>query len=371
MKRLSLSFAFAALLALLFSCKQEPAIEIRETDFLNKADVTVHGVPVSAQLPLEIHGMVHIDSLNIVVADGPGGYVFVYSDSWQLLDVFSGQGRARYEFLESPSTHRSQVFQRADGHILLPLSDRRAQLIKLMDITESLANHRAIIADVREFKFGEEVRFYDNDRKSEISLMTSFSFLYLDDNIHHTLEVTDADFYDILHKPIEYRIRHDSTFIKKPEILSGMEKFVGPEYKDNYIRSAHRHPKRNLIIEAYYHLNYIAFLDLDNNRSYFIHQAGSPTFKDETDMEKLGFTYTIATDSFFMEFYRGGNRNDGTVSPELIFFDWEGNFIKSVKLDMLTHFNIFDPKTKTIYGIRTLDEEEQLISFDLSQIIDW
>ena len=129
---------------LLFSCKQETAIEVRETDFLNKAEVTVHGVPVSAQLPFEIHGMVHIDSLNIVVAEGPGGYVFVYSDSWQLLDVFSGQGRARYEFLQSPSMNRSQVFKGADGHILLPLSDPRARLIKLMDITESLVRSGAV-----------------------------------------------------------------------------------------------------------------------------------------------------------------------------------------------------------------------------------
>ena len=371
MKHQPLSFVFAAMQILLFSCKQETAIEVRETDFLNKAEVTVHGVPVSAQLPFEIHGMVHIDSLNIVVAEGPGGYVFVYSDSWQLLDVFSGQGRARYEFLQSPSMNRSQVFKGADGHILLPLSDPRARLIKLMDITESLANHRTIIADVRDFNFGDEVKVYDNDRKSEIHLRTSFSFLYLDNNIHHTLEITNADFYEILNNPIEYRIRHDFTFIKKPEILSGMEKVVGREYKDNYTRIAHRHPKRNLIIETYYHLNYIAFLDLDNNRSFLIHQAGSPTFKDEADLEKFCFSYTIATDSFFMTFYRGANTTSETISPELMFFDWDGNFIKSVKLDMLTHFNIFDSKTKTVYGIRPLDEEEQLISFDLSPIIDW
>lgn len=385
MKTLSLSLTFAVTLSLLFSCKQKPSIEVREIDFVNKAETTVHGVPVNAQMPLSVHGMIHCDSLNIVVAEDPKGYVHVYSDSWQMLDVFSGKGRARNEFLTSPSMNRGQVFKGSDGHILLPLSDWRADVVKLMDITESLEQHRAIINDVREYGFEEETKIIDNTQKTETRLMSSFSALYLDDNIYHTLEITYADFYEILKKPVEYRIRHDSTFMEKPEILSRMEQLVGPEYKNQFSRSAYRHPKRNLIIEPYTNLDYIAFLDLDNNRSFFIHQAGSPTYDSNVEIgkyvedgvvyaspERVCFTAAIPTDDFFIISYYGPYVDNAPASPEMMFFDWEGNFIKSVKLDILTKYNVFDPKTKTLYGIRMPDDdEEQLISFDLSTVIDW
>ena len=86
---------FAVALSLLFSCKQKPAIEIRESDFLNKSEITVQGIPANVEMPLSVFGMEHIDSLFIVIAEDPKGYVFVYSENWQLLDVFSGKGRAR------------------------------------------------------------------------------------------------------------------------------------------------------------------------------------------------------------------------------------------------------------------------------------
>ena len=384
MKPLSLSVTFAVTLSLLLACKQKPSIEVREIDFVNKAETTMHGVPVNAQMPLSVHGMIHCDSLNIVVAEDPKGYVHVYSDSWQLLDVFSGKGRARNEFLTSPSMNRKQIFKGSDGHILLPLFDWRADVVKLMDITESLKEHRAIIADVREYGNEEENRIIDNVEKTETRLMSSFDALFLDDNLYHTLEITYADFYEILKKPVEYRIRHDSIFIEKPEVLYRMEQLVGPEYKNQFSRTAYRHPKRNLIIETFTNLDYIAFLDLDNNRSFFIHQAGSATYDNKVEIgkyvedgivyarpERICFTNAIPTDDFFIVSYYGPFIDNAPASPELMFFDWDGNFIKSVKQDILTKYSVFDPKTKTLYGIRMPDdEEEQLISFDLSAIID-
>ena len=382
MKPLSLSVTFAVTLSLLLACKQKPSIEVREIDFVNKAETTVHGVPVNAQMPLSVHGMIHCDSLNIVVAEDPKGYVHVYSDNWQLLDVFSGKGRARNEFLTCPSMNRKQIFKGSDGHILLPLFDWRADVVKLMDITESLKEHRAIIADVREYGNEEENRIIDNVEKTETRLMSSFDALLLDDNLYHTLEITYADFYEILKKPVEYRIRHDSTFMEKPSILTDMEKLMGPQYKVKYARTAYRHPKRNLIIESFQNLDYIAFLDLDNNRSFFIHQAGSLTFDDEIEPysiidgvvhpSRFCFANITVTDYFFIANYFGPSYDDTFKDMELMFFDWDGNFIKSVKQDILTKYSVFDPKTKTLYGIRMPDdEEEQLISFDLSSVIDW
>ena len=335
-------------------------------------------------MPLSVHGMFHVDSLNIVVTEDPRGYVFVYSDQWQLIDMFGHKGRARNEFLESPSQNRSQIFKGADGHILLPLSDRKASMIKVMDITESLASHRTVITDVRHFEFDERFPGYDEDIQQDVWYVCDFTYLYLDDNIYHTMEITKGDFYELLKKPIQYRIRHDTAFVEKPSILTDQEKLVGPTYNSKFNRCHYRHPKRNLIIELFMCSDYIAFLDLDNNRRFFVHQKDATTFDQELETKVftdhgesytgpafVRFTNATLTESFFMATYYNALADQSEVKPELLFFDWDGNFLKSVRLSMVTRFNAYDPKTKTLYGIDFHSEDEPLVSFDLSQVIDW
>lgn len=384
MKTFTLSVTFVVALSLLFSCKPKPDIEVHETDYRNKSEITIQGVPVNVEMPLSVNGMFHVDSLNIVLTEDPRGYVFVYSDRWQLLDILAHKGRARNEFLECPSQNRSQIFKGADGHILLPLSDRRARMIKLMDITESLASHKTVITDVRHFEFEEVTNMYDQEEGGYVGYASSFNFLYLDDNIYHTMESTNGDFYELLKEPIQYRIRHDTAFVEKPSILTDMEKLVGPTHKSKFIRFNYRHPKRNLVIELFQNSDYIAFLDLDNNRRFFIHQKDAITFDQEletTVINQDGHSFTIPartkfssatlTDSFFMAIYNDAEFNQKDIKPQLLFFDWDGNFIKSVRLSNLTSFNSYDPKTKTLYGIDRYSQDEPLISFNLSQVIDW
>ena len=384
MKALTLSLTSAVALSLIVSCKPKPEMEVHETDYLNKSEITIEGVPVGIEMPLSVRGMVHCDSLNIVLTEDPRGYVFVYSDSWQLLDMFVHKGRARNEFLGSPAMNSNQIFKGADGHILLPLSDQNANMIKLLDITESLASHRTVITDVREFEFEEGIRKYDEGMGAYVRYMSIFTYLYLDDNIYHTLETTQGDFYEKFKIPIQYRIRHDTTFVEKPSILTDMEELVGPTRQSKFYRFHFRHPKRNLIIELFMYSDYIAFLDLDNNRRFFIHQEGSRTFDQELETmiyhedgvsfdvpAYLKFTNAVLTDSFFMAIYYGIPMDQSEVKPELLFFDWDGNFIKSVRLSTVAGGLLYDPKTKTLYGIDRDSEDESLISFDLSQVIDW
>jgi hypothetical protein len=383
MKNPVFSLAFAVTLSLLLSCKHQSELDVRESDFLNKSEITVQGVPVDVEMPLSIHGMIHCDSLNIVVTEDPRGYVFVYSSNWKLLNIFGKKGRTRNEFIESPDIHHYQIFKDADGHMLLPLSDRKAEKIKLMDITESLARQRTVIADVRHFEFEESTRVYEEETDSYVYYMSSFRFLYLDNNIRHTVEMTNSDFYERFKNPIQYRIRHDSVFVEKPEILTAMEQLVGPKRKSKFSSVTYIHPHRNLVIELFEHNDYIAFLDLDNDKRFFVHQKGSKTFDQEIDTQIynqdgesftipafITFTRAIPTDSFFIATYYGTSIDQTDIKPEAMFFDWDGNFIQSVRLGLLTQYNVYDPQTKTLYGIDKNSENEQLISFDLSPIIN-
>ena len=257
-------------------------------------------------------------------------------------------------------------------------------MIKLMDITESLASHKTVITDIREFEFDERFPGYDENIQQDVWYVCDFTYLYLDDNIYHTMEITNGDFYELLKMPIQYRIRHDTAFVEKPSILTDQEKLVGPTYNSKFNRCHYRHPKRNLIIELFMFSDYIAFLDLDNNRRFFVHQKDATTFDQELETKVftdhgesftgpafVRFTNATPTESFFMATYYNALGDESDVKPELLFFDWDGNFLKSVRLSMVTRFNAYDPKTKTLYGIDFHSEDEPLVSFDLSTIIDW
>ena len=141
--------SFAAVLTLLSSCKKQPQLDIREIDFRNKSQQLAQGVHVDAELPLQVCGIINCDSINILVSQDPGGYVFVYSDKWELLGKFFLQGRARNEFVNRPGIIRRQVFLADDRHLLLPLQDETS--IKIMDVTQSILSGKSIISQIRDF----------------------------------------------------------------------------------------------------------------------------------------------------------------------------------------------------------------------------
>ena len=57
----------------------------------------------------------------------------------------------------------------------------------------------------------------------------------------------------------------------------------------------------------------------------------------------------------------------GNAAPELLFFDWDGKFLKSVKVDTEITDITYDERKQVLYG---LDEEnDRILCFDLSLII--
>ena len=102
-----------------------------------------------------------------------------------------------------------------------------------------------------------------------------------------------------------------------------------------------KHPKHNLVIKKFTHLDYLLFMDLDKNHFYAIHQKGALTFSD-TYMDEapwaLHFTDGAASEKYFMVVYRNGEYAHKTMDgdyhvPEVLIFDWSGKYINGFKLD--------------------------------------
>lgn len=175
-----------------------------------------------------------------------------------------------------------------------------------------------------------------------------------------------------------------------PHVLSDMLALAGTQPESQFQRKIYKHPCKNLIIETFQLADYIMFYDLDKDCSFAVHQNSSPTLKDRPnevpryyengefkymDIERRCFNEALPFEDYFLVFHYGGdysmsNPNKDWPKPEVMLFDWEGNFKNSIKLDTYIEHPTFNEKTKTLYGVPQ-KEEEEILSFDLSPLIDW
>lgn len=383
----TLSLTAAVMFSVLLSCSKKPGIQVREVDYLNKSQELLKSVPVDMDMPLLTYGVINCDSLNILMTQDPRGYMFVYSDDWKLLGTFCHQGRAQYEFVDRPSLIKNQVLLGKDNHLLLPLQD--ATCIKVVDVTASLLSNKVIISETRDYVPYTDIDIMIGDNIAK--MRSRNKYIFLDNDIYKTLELTEGFSFEFGESTAEYKIRHDTAYVEVPQMLKDMEKLAGPQPEDKFQREFFKHPSRNLIIEPFMAMDYIMFYDLDNNSSFAIHQTGSltwnqdppqvPRFNDQGEViyyieERGCFGDAVATDSYFLVFYFGGDysmadENQDWPRPELLLFDWDGNFKKSVKLETYIDCATFDEKNKILYGIPIDQPENEIIlSYNLSSLFE-
>lgn len=374
-----------ALIGLLVSCKESRlSINVREMDFVNKSDVTVQGTQVDAEQLLSVKSIGVCDSFLIVQTYDNEAQMYVYSDDYRLLGRFCSIGRAKNEFLEGPIWFGKQIFRDADGNALLPLVDT-GQGTRLMDLQKSLETQSTVIVGQNEFTSGE-IFFAEMNGRRRI-IVGSFKSVFLDNDINHVFEdyqplIVD----DVVFCEPHYAVFHDTAQVKEIRIFSKFDQY---DYK--YINgSLFKHPERNLIVQPLTDMDYIFFFDLDKDKTFAIHQSGSPTFDDEIPAE-IGNENTLANGekiyetkedphfagglayakSFFMvTYYAGYYDSDGADTSngacELMFFDWDGKFLKSVKLDHFVTNITYDERKHILYGINNGD---RIISFNLSPVV--
>jgi hypothetical protein len=86
----------------------------------------------------------------------------------------------------------------------------------------------------------------------------------------------------------------------------------------------------------------------------------------------LHFMGFACTDSFFMVLYFAGDYStqvpdSDEAVPELLIFDWDGNFLKSARLDTRITNIGYDERKQILYGLDYTND--RIISFDLSTIM--
>ena len=352
---------FLMLFTFLFLCcnSNSPIIQVkdvREVDFLNKTGDVIKGEFVG-----EIIGakdFVLSDSLLIFSTGNPDGQIQVYSvNSLNNIGLFCKKGRAHNEML-NVDISTEQVYKK-NGNIILIVYEHPNTIYEL-DITNSIKSNRTII-----------------ENKFENSAISEGDVIVLSNDYNYRLEynqnIYDGD--EIKHVPSKYIVYKDDKKTTCDLFAKQLMAVQNDNHKEfPYMGHLQKHPKHNLVIKKFTHLDYLLFMDLDKNHFYAIHQKGSLTFSD-TYMDEapwaLHFTDGAASEKYFMAVYRNGEYAHKTMDgdyhvPEVLIFDWSGKYINGFKLDRFVTNIEYDETKNVLYA---LDYKEQLYAYDLSELL--
>lgn len=347
----------------LISCKRDSDITavVHEIDYKNKTQDVISGRFID-----EIVGASNIvvfDTLIMVHTLNPDGQLLVYSsNTLELLGSFCKKGRAKNEFIRA-SVATEQAYYR-NGHVILVVFDV-PDTFKEVDITESIKKGVTVVVSTE-----------------QCSSMANSEMMVLGNNYASRYEfvrnIYDGDEYseDITKVPTRYSVYKNG----KKKDLKFFRKIMNSDVQNKtlpYIGSLYKHPERNLVVQSFQRMDYLLFMDFDRNDFFAIHQTGSLSFKDnfkykEDSNTALFFTDGASSSDYLMILYRQGDytlkETAGNWLPELLVFDWDGNYITGFKLDRKVRSIEYDEKHKVLYALGG-PTWESLYAYDLDQYI--
>lgn len=317
------SILFFVTLLILSCCNNNPNIlvDVHEVDFLDRTVKVPEGTMVK-----EIMGANNIiisDTLIMVTTNNPEGQLQIFSsNTLNHIGSFCKKGRARNEMIR-PSSITKQTYYK-DGHLILVIFDFPSTLYEV-DVSASILNGYTVILSSQECPaiHSGDVILLDND----------FNYrLEYENNIYDGQEINGV--------PSRYTIYKDSKKKKLIFFKSLMDIDNTNRKEFPYIGGVQKHPQRNLVVKKFTHMDYLLYMDFDNNRYFALHQDRSlsfeGTYKDEEPWA-LHFTGSTSSNNYFMVLYRNGDYTSKTTKgeyhlPEVLIFDWDGNYITGLKI---------------------------------------
>lgn len=342
----------------LLSCKGEHGITVpvHEVDYLNRSESVIHGSIVPQEF-IGANTFTLFDTLLMVMSNNPAGLLSVYStNTLSHLGTFCQKGRARNEFQSDVSFCCRQAYIK-DGHVILPLAEY-PKTLKLIDVTASIDNGGTVVTDVMECLSMDDGIFVilDDDYANRYEFWEYVPMSEQDDKV-----------------PTKYYLYRDNN---KKELIFFNE-LMKSESKNTilpYLGNLYKHPYKNKVVQSFERLDYLLYMDYDTENYFAVHQKGSLSFDDTFPRNNdprtaLYFSAGTTSDQFVMFLYRHGDYTQKVTvdnpMPELLVFDWDGNFICSYKVDQPVRTIVYDEIHKMLYGV---DASEHIYAYDLGSI---
>ena len=342
-----------------FSCcmskNKNLLLDVKEVDYLGKSRTTLAG----NQLDWEVLGADDIiiqDSLLMFVTSDVKGQLKVFNlNTQKQVGSFCLKGRAGNEFLQVIDLSRQTYVK--DGDIYYPLMDPYNDELKEVNVSESIRRQSTVVTSVSECRFPDTFVLLDND------INKRFVCSYY----------VEPDVMDIKSIPVTHYVKTGDN-VQVINVYGGKMKLedkhsaIAP-----YAGNLYKHPERNMVVKTHAGMDYLFFFDFDRNKNFAVHQKGSVSFDDILpEDERITFSDVAVTRDciFILYFDTPENRKltkiDERRKPELLVFDWDGNFLWSAKFPNYINRIAYDEKNCILYGMDSVLEE--LYSFNLNEM---
>ncbi|MBQ9386426.1 MAG: hypothetical protein IJU24_06070 [Bacteroidaceae bacterium] len=335
----------ASLVPMLVSCSGKKgeylSLPVKEVDYLGKCGPALSGTPVSWS-PLGCDDFVIKDSLCMIVTSDPDGMLKVVSlNSNSLIGNFCTKGRAGNEFDRMVDIMNQPYVK--DGDILYPLMNFPDMEVKAVNVSESLRKRSTVIDGIIEFE-GNKCSLLDNDKNRQFQIQ--------DVNFPEGLE-NIGDKVPLRYVLVENGVENEINVF--PKRMRGADDglMFAP-----YGGAIYKHPARNIVVQLMSGINQIIFFDFEKNRHFAIHQKATPSFEDEypgLGRDEMFFTDAALSDDYlFALYWHEGNEwgtNNPDNRPEILAFDWNGNFLGGCRLAERIACIEYDATRNVIYGL--------------------
>lgn len=357
MRKVFILFIIVELSFLIVCCKTDPVIQVddvREIDFLNNTGDVLEG-----QLVGEIMGARSImayDTLLFVATSDPNGLLQVFSlnNLHKKLGSLCKRGRAKNEMSQIAL---SQAYKK-DDHIYLFMIDGGVRICEV-DITASLEQGSTLVTRTKMrpmINLGADI-FLNNDIDFDLDFIEDYRVE------EENKQKVPTSKYTLFKNDKQKNL----VFFKSAMEVNEQSLVVFP-----YRGTISKHPSKNLVVNKFSYMDYLLFMDFDNNHFFAVHQKGSITHADTYYREDpwiQHFSACTETEKYFLVFYRNGDyshvqREGNIYYPELLVFDWNGNYLKGFKMDRNSDSMAYDEEHKILYTLRS--RTEQIYSYDLS-----
>lgn len=345
----------------LIACNNGPTItlEVKDYDITEGAHKSIKSEPVD--FSTEIFGVDDIfmcDSLLIFQTTDPSGFLKIYNVNNHKKYNLCTKGRSSNEFM-SASTLSGQYYK-LNSDLIIPVNDGMNNM-KEINLTESIRKGRTTIVSI-----SESMETFNNGMN-----------VILDSNKNKRFCFDNAQRNEIYNDEIDlpnYYITNNGRKTKKIKVFRNklnLEREI--DAISYHFGCLYKHPSKNIIIQAFQHINYIIYFDVDNNHYYAIHGSGTISFDDYIKHEsKMDFCFVDAccnSPDFFIVLLNSQKTPLGqTQNSRLLFFDWSGNYIGCAETDVKINRIALDSTNRVLYGLRIASET--IVSFDLNDFIN-
>lgn len=341
------------------SCENKSTFlfDTKEVDYISDSKPLIKGSDVSLEI-LGVDRVFVCDTLLMFTTNDPSGMLQIFNkNTLSPIAKLATQGRAKNEFISISNTNWQYYYR--DGDLIIPFIDNYC-FLKEINISQSiLQGHTVIASDV-----------------SECINTADGSFVLLDDDLNNRFECLfphpDAVLIDNL-VPVSYSIHNceDQSF-KEIRVFPKMMECERKIDLDTYYKNRlSKHPTKNIVVQPFGLLDYILFFDFENKHNFAIHNQGSRSFSEvvpsvtlDTPSYFSGHCFSSTKDFFMLLYFADQYSIKSNSLPELLVFDWDGNYLGGAKLGNYINSMSYDSINQILYGVSYF--EEKIFTFDLS-----